>query len=213
MKTYSQDLRERVVRACDRGCYTQAEIADLFDVSTAWIRNLLRRRREAGSMAPKTYTPGRKRIEERDATLLGDLERLLIDETAGDPMSDAKWVRSSTKKLCDQLRELGHEVGQTTVYRLLKGMGFSLKFNKKRRAGSQSPERDQQFQYIALQKAAFQGVGKPVISVDTKKKELIGPFRSRGRAWCREPPEVRARAKRPRSRRILRAGLVGAGSV
>jgi hypothetical protein len=69
-------------------------------------------------------------------------------------------------------------------------MGFSLKFNKKRRAGSQSSERDQQFRYIALQKAAFQEARKPVISVDTKKKELIGPFRSRGRAWCREPPEV-----------------------
>ncbi len=105
-------------------------------------------------------------------------------------MTEAKWVRSSTKKLSDQLNALGHQVSHATVHRLLKAMGFSLKFNKKRRAGSQSPERDEQFRYIATQKAAFLEAGKPVISVDTKKKELIGPFRSRGRSWCREPPEV-----------------------
>jgi hypothetical protein len=90
----------------------------------------------------------------------------------------------------DQLKTLGHQVSHSTVHRLLKKMGFSLKFNKKRRVGSQSPERDEQFRYIAAQKAAFHEAGKPVISVDTKKKELIGPFRNRGRIWCREPPEV-----------------------
>jgi hypothetical protein len=69
-------------------------------------------------------------------------------------------------------------------------MGFSLKFNKKRRVGSVSPDRDEQFRYIADQKAAFREAGQAIISVDTKKKELIGPFRSRGRSWCKIPQEV-----------------------
>jgi transposase len=68
-------------------------------------------------------------------------------------MTETKWVRSSTKKLRDQLRALGHQVSHSTVHRLLKKMGFSLKFNKKRRVASQSPERDEQFRYIASQKA------------------------------------------------------------
>jgi transposase len=123
MKTYSQDLRERVVNACDAGSYTRHEVATLFGVSAAWIRRLLQSRRETGSIAPKPHKSGPKLVEERDPTLVGDLERLLADETAGDPMSDAKWVRSSTKNLSDQLRALGHRVSQMTVYRLLIKMG------------------------------------------------------------------------------------------
>ena len=190
MKTYSQDLRERVVRACDAGDKTRVEIAALFGVSTAWVRRLHQRRRETGSIAPRRHIPGPKRLEERDPTLTPDLERLLTDETAGDPMSDAKWVRSSPKNLSDQLKALGHEVSGSTVRRLLKKMGFSLKCNKRRHAGSQSPERDEQFRHIASQKTAFGQAGLPIISIDTKKKELIGPFRNRGRVWCRKPPEV-----------------------
>jgi transposase len=190
MNTYSSDLRNRVVRACDQGDRTRVEIAAFFGVSTAWIRRLLQRRRETGTVAPIPYRPGPKRVEVRDPALIGDLERLLTDETAGDPMSDAKWVRSSTAKLSDQLKALGHQVSGSTVYRLLKDLRYSLKFNKKRRVGSQSPERDEQFRYIASQKAAFREAGMPVISIDTKKKELIGPFRNRGRTWCRSPPEV-----------------------
>ena len=190
MKTYSADLRERVVAACDAGRYPRVEIAAIFGVSAGWIRRLLQRRRESGSVAPLPHRCGRKRVEDRDPTLTSDLEWLLTDEIAGDPMSDAKWVRSSTKKLGDRLKAMGHQVSGTTVYRLLKDGGFSLKFNKKRRAGSQSPERDEQFRYIAAQKAAFLEAGMPVISVDTKKKELIGPFRNRGRTWCRSAAEV-----------------------
>jgi hypothetical protein len=115
---------------------------------------------------------------------------LLADEIAGDPMTEEKWVRSSTKKLRDRLRELGYQVSHTTVWRLLRKMKFSLKYNKKRRAGAQSPDRDEQFQYIASQKTAFSDAGLPIISVDTKKKELIGEFRNHGRAWCRESHEV-----------------------
>src|SRR5262249_22617878 len=170
--------------------HTKADLARIFGVSTAWIRRILQRRRETGSIRPKPRGGARPPLADRDPTLISDLERLLSDETAGDPMTEAKWVRCSTKKLRNQLKTLGHQVSHSTVHRLLKQMGFSLKFNKKRRVGSQSPERDEQFRYIAAQKAAFHEAGKPVISVDTKKKELIGPFRQRGRAWCRKPPEV-----------------------
>jgi transposase len=190
MKTYSSDLRKRVVKACDEGRFSRVEIADHFGVSTAWIRRLLQRRRTTGSIAPLPSRPGPKPLVDRDSTLTRDLERLLTDETAGDPMSDAKWVRSSPEKLSKQLTAMGHRVSGSTVYRLLKGMGFSLRLNKKRRAGTQSPERDEQFRYIASQKAACLEAGVPIISIDTKKKELIGPFRSRGRTWCRQPPEV-----------------------
>jgi transposase len=190
MKTYSSDLRERVIGACDEGHFSRVEIAARFGVSTAWIRRLLQRRRATGSIAPLPHKRGPKPLTDRDPTLTSDLERLLTDEAAGDPMSDAKWVRSSPAKLSEQLMAQGHQVSGATVYRLLKAMGFSLRFNKKRRVGSQSPERDEQFRYIAGQKAAHLDAGMPVISIDTKKKELIGQFRSRGRTWCREPPEV-----------------------
>jgi transposase len=184
------DLRERVIRAADEGDLAREETARTFGVSTAWVRRLLQRRRETGSIVPKPRGGGRYRLADRDPTLLCDLERLRTEETAGDPMSDAKWVRSSTKKLSDQLGALGHQVSGSTVYRLLKEMGFSLRFNKKRRVGPVSPDRDEQFRYIADQKAAFREAGQPIISVDTKKKEPIGPFRGRGRAWCKNPAEV-----------------------
>jgi transposase len=190
VRTYSADLRERVIRAVDHGRHSKAELARIFGVSTAWIRRILQRRRETGSTLPRARGGRRKPLVERDPTLLGDLERLLGEETAGDPMSEEKWVRSSTMKLRDQLNGLGHQLSHSTVHRLLKKMGFSLKFNKKRRVGSQSPERDEQFRYIASQKATFREAGLPILSVDTKKKELIGPFRQRGRTWCRKPPEV-----------------------
>ncbi len=105
-------------------------------------------------------------------------------------MKDQKWVRSSTRRLRDQLREKGHSVGHCTVHRLLKKMGFSLRANRKRRGGSRCPGRDEQFHYIAAQRKVFSEAGLPVISVDTKQKELIGEFRNRGQAWCRQAAEV-----------------------
>jgi transposase len=125
---------------------------------------------------------GPKFSEDKDPTLLSDLERLITDEIAGNPMSGQRWVRSSTLKLRDKLREQGHKVGHCTVYRLLKKLGFSLRANQKRRGGSRCPGRDEQFRYIASQKEAFRQAGRPVISVDTKKRELIGEFRNPGKA-------------------------------
>ena len=128
--------------------------------------------------------------EDKDPTLLSDLERLLSVEIAGNPMREERWVRSSTRKLRDKLREMGHAVGHCTVHRLLKKLKFTLRANQKRRGGSRSPGRDEQFHNIASQRKSFAERGSPIISVDTKHKELIGEFRNPGKAWCREAIEV-----------------------
>ena len=133
---------------------------------------------------------GRKLTEKKDPTIVAALERMLTDEIAGDPMTERKWIRSSLRRLSKRLETEGHQVGTGTVSRLLKDMGFSLKANKRKQGRPGCPERDQQFQYIASQKQRFIAAGWPVISVDTKKKELIGEFRNNGRTWRREAEEV-----------------------
>jgi hypothetical protein len=133
---------------------------------------------------------GRKLTEVKDPGILAALESLLSDEVAGDPMGEQKWVRSSLRHLSEQLKQAGHEASTGVVARLLKTLGFSLKTNKRRVLRKSCPGRDEQFRYIASQRQAFSAAGLPVISVDTKKKELIGHFRNSGQTWCREAPEV-----------------------
>jgi hypothetical protein len=133
---------------------------------------------------------GRKLTEEKDPTIVAALERMLTDETAGDPMTEQKWIRSSLRHLSKRLEVEGHQASTVTVSRLLKDMGFSLKAIQRKQGRPGCPERDQQFQYIASQRQRFIAAGWPVISVDTKKKELIGEFRSNGRIWCKEAEEV-----------------------
>ena len=152
-------------------------------------------RRELRGCAPRPQVASRRKrggqfSEDKDPALISDLEQLLSDEIAGNPMTDQKWVRSSTRKLGDQLREQGHQVGHCTVHRLLKKLGFSLRANQKRRGGSRCPGRDEQFRYISSQRRTFSEAGLPVLSVDTKQKELIGEFRNRGKAWCRQAAAV-----------------------
>jgi hypothetical protein len=111
---------------------------------------------------------------------------MVAPETAGDPTGDQKWVRSSLRKLSRRLSDAGHKVSPPTVGRLLKKLGYSLKANVKEKAGKEHPDRNKQFEYIEAQKQAFQAAGQPIISVDTKKKELIGDFKNQGQAWCQE---------------------------
>ena len=99
-------------------------------------------------------------------------------------MSEQKWHRSSLRHLMDEMEKLGYWLSHTTISRLLEKLGYSLKANEKRLAGSQHPDRNLQFEYIAAQKAAFRAQGLPIISVDTKKKELIGNFKNPGQEWC-----------------------------
>ena len=143
----------------------------------------------AADAAPR-YGRGQPPVERRDPGIIEALERMLADEIAGDPMTEQRWVRCSLRQLSKRLKEQGHQAGRSTVSRLLKKLNFSLKANKKKRAGSRCPGRDEQFDYIALQKRTFLAAGLPLISVDTKKKELIGNFRNKGKAWCKESAEV-----------------------
>lgn len=99
-------------------------------------------------------------------------------------MTEQKWHRSSLRHLMDEMEKLGYWISHVTIARLLKKLGYSLKANEKRLSGSDHPDRDRQFQYIAAQKAIFEAAGLPRISVDTKKKELIGNFKNSGQEWC-----------------------------
>jgi hypothetical protein len=115
---------------------------------------------------------------------------LVQDETGGNPMTAEKWVRSTWRQLSEALSKSGFAVGYVTVGRLLKSLGFSLKGNRKQSTGLSHPDRDRQFRYIERVKKCFMAAGHPIISVDAKKKELIGNFKNPGRTWCREAEEV-----------------------
>lgn len=119
------------------------------------------------------------------------LQQIVEPETAGDPMSRQKWVRSSLRELSRRLRAAGHAASAPTVGRLLKGQGYALHVNAKRvEASAAHPERAAQFASISAQREAFGKAGQPIISVDTKKKELVGNFRNAGRAWGRKAEAV-----------------------
>jgi hypothetical protein len=105
-------------------------------------------------------------------------------------MSEQKWQRKSLRQLVDEMAQMGHWVSHTTIGRLLKEMGYSLKANAKRLAGSEHPDRNQQFEYILQQRQAFSTAGLPIISVDTKKKEWIGNFKNPGQTWRQEAEAV-----------------------
>jgi transposase len=135
---------------------------------------------------------GRKRLTERDPELLGDLERLVESGTRGDPELPLRWTSKSVRKLADGLRQLGHRVSYRTVARLLRSLGYSLQANRKTHEGADHPDRDAQFEHINVTASAAIAAGEPVISVDTKKKELIGEFKNGGREWAPagEPVQV-----------------------
>jgi Rhodopirellula transposase DDE domain len=127
----------------------------------------------------------------KDPLIAPALEALVSPETAGDPMSGQKWVRSSLRHLSRRLAERGHVASPPTVSRLLRKLRYSRKANRKEReTGSAHRERDAQFRQIEAQKAAHRDAHLPIISVDTKKKELIGDFKNAGRDWNREAEVV-----------------------
>jgi hypothetical protein len=126
---------------------------------------------------------GRKRKSLEDATLEADLKGLVEPVTRGDPMRPVLWTARSLRTLTKELAEQGHRVCPTVVGGLLRGMGYSLQANSKTREGGHHVDRDAQFRYINTQAKAFLAARDPVISVDTKKKELVGNFKNNGRAW------------------------------
>jgi hypothetical protein len=126
---------------------------------------------------------GRKRAADLDPGLLPALLALVEPDERGDPVSPLRWTTKSTRRLAAELAAQGHAVSADTVAGLLRAEGFSLQANAKTVEGKQHPDRDAQFRYISEQASAYQGAGDPVISVDTKKKELVGEFRNAGRQW------------------------------
>ena len=136
---------------------------------------------------------GRRKIVETDPSVRDDLERLVEPVTRGAPESPLRWTCKSVRKLAVALRELGHRVSHQWVAEALRDLGYSLQGNRKTREGAAHPDRDAQFAHLNAQTQAFQQRGQPVISVDTKKKELVGDFKNGGRAWRPkgEPEEVR----------------------
>lgn len=151
--------------------------------------------RELEARAPRDEVPpgsagrirakggGRKKLTDQDQTLLSDLDALVEPPARGDPQSPLRWTCKSTPRLAKELTQRGHAVSQRSVCDLLAQLDDSLQSTRKTREGGKQPDRDAQFSHIAAMAAQYQAAGEPVISVDTKKKELIGDFKNGGREW------------------------------
>jgi len=129
---------------------------------------------------------GRKCVTKKDPTLLSDLDALIDPTVRGDPMRGIRWTCKSTRTLARELCEKGHIVGSTTVGKELRAQKYSLQGNRKTQEGSSNPDRNKQFLHIHETASAFQKRGDPVISIDTKKKELIGNYKNGGKEWAPE---------------------------
>ncbi len=172
--------------ACAIGWGGVAAVARATGISEGTIR------RGIGELeSGETLEPGRVRraggrrkpLVEKDPTLLSDLERLVDEDSRGDPELPLRWTAKSVRQLAGGLRALGHEVHFTSLPTLLRSLGYSLQANQKTREGASHPDRDAQFRQInATVKQALEA-GEPAISVDTKKKELVGEFKNGGREW------------------------------
>jgi Rhodopirellula transposase DDE domain len=119
------------------------------------------------------------------------VRRLMEHDTAGDPMTGTRWCRRTTEKIAGELRNLGIAICANTVAKLLKGLDYRLRANHKKLSGPPDPGRDAQFAYIAAQREAFAGRGLAVVSVGSKKRELVGNFKNPGATWCQEPVLVK----------------------
>jgi transposase len=126
---------------------------------------------------------GRKRLVEKDPRLLGDLQSLVEPGTRGDPESMLRWTSKSLRLLSGQLQRMGHSVSYRSVGNLLEQSGYSLQANRKTMEGKQHPDRNAQFEHINNRVIQQQRARQPAISVDTKKKELVGDFKNAGREW------------------------------
>jgi transposase len=178
-------------RAAGRGGI--AAVARASGISENTIRRGLRELEAGGTLAEgrvRRAGGGRKPITETDPTLLADLRRLLEADTRGDPELPLLWTSKSVRKLAEGLRELGHAVHFTTVAKLLRSLGYSLQANRKTKEGRQHPDRDAQFRHINEKVAAAIKAREPVISIDTKKKELVGEYKNGGREWRRKGDPV-----------------------
>ena len=159
------------------------------------------RRGRTESAAPVEVAPGRsrkpgggrKRAEAHDADLIAAFDALIDPVTLGDPMSALRWTSKSIRKLTAELRAQGHQVSEFVIRRLLREQGYSLQANVKTAEGGQHPDRDKQFAYLNTQAMRHMDAGDAVISVDAKKKELVGAYKNDGREWNRAGTPVQVK--------------------
>jgi len=203
LKPYLNEKTRRIwaaVEARGKGRGGISQVAQATGLSRTTIHAGIRELEESSAVKSKQNIQrirrgggGRKLLEEQDAMLLFALESLIEPMTLGDPESPLRWTSKSMVKLAAALNQGGHRISPKTVYTLLQSLGYSLQSNRKTRDGLSHPDRDEQFLHIADQVLHFQAQNLPVISVDTKKKELIGDFKNPGTEWCekKQPVEVR----------------------
>jgi hypothetical protein len=178
------------------GPYGNAIVAEATGISRTTITKARSELQQVSDLPPfrqRHAGGGRKPLTEVDPTLLADLDQLIDPGSRGDPESPLRWTCKSTYHLAEALLEQGHRISQRSVYRLLVTLGYSLQSNRKMEEGADHPDRDAQFQYINRLVQRLQRQGQPVISVDTKKKEIIGNFSQRGQEW--EPQQKPRRTK------------------
>ncbi len=201
-------MDERVTRlwaACEAKALGRGGIAAVTEATGILGKRIwsgMRELKEMGRHPPKESPrqqrvrrpgAGRKPLTEKDPTLVTDLDGLVEPVTRGDPESPLRWTCKSVRKLADELRAMGHQVGPQKVSELLHDMDYSLQGTRKTREGSAHPDRNEQFEHINAQARTFLRAGEPVISVDTKKKELVGDFANAGKEWrpAGDPEPVR----------------------
>ncbi len=171
-------------RALGHGGIAMVERATGISRSTI-VRGIQETKAGATLGPDRTRRPGggRKKATDKDATLAVDLEALVEPTASGDPQSPLRWTSKSVRRLAAELQALGHTASHRLVADLLQASGYSLQANRKTREGPQHPDRDAQFRYINEQVRRCQQRAQPAISVDTKKKELVGDFKNTGREW------------------------------
>jgi transposase len=184
-------------KALDLGRGGVTRLSALTGLSRTTITKGIAELRGAAPLAPedgriRRAGAGRRKVEEAEPQVHALIEGIVGETTAGDPQGPLRWTSKSTRTIAEELSSSGHAISPTTVSRCLHEMGYSLQANRKTKEGRQHEDRDAQFRHISGRVKSFLGKGDPVISVDTKKKELVGEFRNAGRTWrpAGDPAEV-----------------------
>jgi transposase len=196
---FLNEKQRRLFAAAEATSYGEGGIREIvmaLGMSESTIRRGVEELENPESIEPQRVRRtggGRKRTVDTDPTLRSDLEKLLESTTRGEPQSALRWTCKSTNTLARELKAMGHQTSNWMVHGLLREMGYSLQANRKTQEGSSHPDRNDQFEHVSTQVREFQEKGQPVISVDTKKKELVGDFKNAGQEWRPkgEPESVR----------------------
>ena len=179
----------RLIAAADAKALGHGGVKIIHNASGISKKTIIKGKKEltAGSHLPENRSRrkggGRKKVTDKDKTIQEDLRKLVSDSTRGDPESPLRWTCKSTRVLAEVLKEQGHKITHPTVASLLKADNYSLQANVKVKEGSNHPDRDEQFRYINKLSKEYIEAGNPVISVDSKKKELVGNYKNNGKTW------------------------------